>query len=81
MGSGKVQVELDADLVERAGRAGESTGRPAAAVVEDALQALLGADVIDTVRTRNIGADPEEIAALADSELTELRREKHASRR
>jgi hypothetical protein len=69
MSSGRVAVEIDADLVERAGRAGAPTGPPAAAVVEDAVRAFLGAEVVDTVRARNRGVDPEEIAALARSEL------------
>lgn len=43
-------MEVDAELVERASRAGAPTGRGAGAVVEDALRAFLGAEVIDTVR-------------------------------
>lgn len=75
MPSGRVPVEIDAELVERASRAGAPSGRPAGAVVEDALRAFLGAEVIDTVRARNRGADPEEIAALGRSELKAWRAE------
>ena len=80
MPSGRVSVEIDAELVERAGRAGAPTGRGADAVVEDALRAFLGAEVIDTVRARNRGVDPEEIAALGRSELKAWRAEQqHAA--
>jgi hypothetical protein len=75
MPSGKVPVEIDAELVERARRAGASTGRGASAVVEDALRAFLGAEVIDTMRTRNRDVDLEEIAALGRSELRAWRAE------
>ncbi len=75
-----VSVEVDAELVERAGGAGAPTGRAADAVVEDALRVFLGAEVIDKVRARNRGIDPEEIAALGRSELKAWRAEQqHAA--
>lgn len=75
MQTSRVPIEIDSELVARAEQAGAPTGRSATAVVEDAVRAFLGADVIDTVRARNCGADPEEIARLGRSELYALRRE------
>lgn len=72
-------MEIDAELVERAGRTGARSGRGASEVVEEALRAFLGAEVIDTVRARNRGVDPEEIAALGRSELKAWRSEQHSS--
>ena len=77
MSPGRVSVEIDAELVERASRAGAAVGRPANAVVEDALRAFLSSEVIDTVRARNHGVDPEETAALGRSELRAWRAEQH----
>ena len=75
-----VSVEVDAELVERAGGAGAPVGRGADAVVENALRAFLGAEVIDKVRARNRGIDPEEIAALGRSERKAWRAEQqHAA--
>ena len=76
---GRRSVEIEARLVERAARAGGSTGRPAAAIVEDALRAYLGAEVIDLVRARNPGVESAEIAALGRSELATLRYENHSA--
>ena len=72
---GRIFVEIDAELVERASKAGAPTGRGADAVAEDALRAFLGAEVVDLVRARNQGVDPEEIAALGLSELKAWRAE------
>lgn len=73
MQSSRVPVEIDAELVARAERAGVPTGRSATAVVEDAVRAYLGADVIDIIRERNRDVDSDEIAELARSELRALR--------
>jgi hypothetical protein len=75
MPSGRIPVEIDAELVERASRVGGPPGRGVNAVVEDALRAFLGVEVIDTVRARNRGVDPEELTALGRSELRSRRAE------
>lgn len=75
MPSGRVRREIDAELVERATRAAAPAGRQADAVKQDDLRAFLPAEVIDTVRTRNRGADPEQVAALGQSELKAWRAE------
>jgi Arc/MetJ family transcription regulator len=80
MESSRVPVEIDAELLARAEQAGAPTGRSATAVVEDAVRAYLGADVIDTVRERNRHVDSDEIAELARAELKALRQERqHAA--
>ncbi len=69
MALGTVPVEVDVELVERASGVGAPAGRGADAIVEDALRAFIRTEVIDSVRARNHGVDPEEIAALGRSEL------------
>lgn len=76
MESSRVPVDIDAELVARAEQAGVPTGRSATAVVEDAVRAYLGADVIDIVRERNRDVDSDEIAELARAELKALRHER-----